>query len=95
MAKTIVSIVSQQTLPNYLFIKEMYKDGDELIFISSQKMAHYIGYITNTLEYTTPPKHIILKKDDDENQWDSMVEQIKPSLSNQVEYVVNLTQIGH
>ena len=90
MAKTIVSIVSQQTLPNYLFIKEMYQDGDELIFISSQKMAHYIGYITDTLGYTHP-KNIIFKKDDDENQWDSMVEQIKPFLSDQVEYVVNLT----
>ncbi|NPA42475.1 MAG: DUF1887 family protein [Chlorobi bacterium] len=38
MATYIVSIVSQQTLPNYLFIKEHQSPGHRYVFISSQKM---------------------------------------------------------
>ena len=36
--KILVSIVSEQTLPNYLFIKEFQKEIDVFLFISTQEM---------------------------------------------------------
>ena len=38
MATYLVSIVSEQTIPNYLFIKEFYSQVDKFIFISTEKM---------------------------------------------------------
>ena len=37
MNRIIVNIVSEQTIPNYLFIREMFQEGDRLLFISSQR----------------------------------------------------------
>jgi hypothetical protein len=38
MANIIVSIISDQTLPNYLFIKEFEKFGDRFLFLSTEEM---------------------------------------------------------
>ena len=51
MKRIIVSIVSEQTVPNYLFIKELFQIGDELLFVSSSKYADRIDWILQTLNY--------------------------------------------
>ena len=90
--RTIVSIISEQTIPNYLFIKEMFHPGDQLMFISSKKMSNRIEWIENTLDWNLlDPQHIILKKDGDEEDWASMTSQIEKALSKEGEYIVNLT----
>ena len=38
MSKTIVNIIDKSNpLPAYLFTKEYYEDGDELLFISTEE----------------------------------------------------------
>lgn len=92
MPKTIVSIISEQTIPNYLFIKEMFHPGDQLMFISSKKMCNRIEWIENALDWSLlNPQHVILKKDGDEEDWGTMTSQIEKALSEEDEYVVNLT----
>lgn len=90
--RTIVSIISEQTIPNYLFIKEMFQPGDQLMFISSKKMCDRIAWIENALGWSLlNPQHVILRKDGDEEDWTSMTSQIEKTLSDEDEYVVNLT----
>ena len=90
MNKSIVSIVSDQTIPNYLFIKEFYQDGDELIFIASSKTANKIDYIISTLNFSPLIKKVILAEGDEE-RWEPMCHQIESGLSHQRQYAVNLT----
>lgn len=92
MSKTIVSIISEQTIPNYLFIKEMFHPGDQLLFISSKKMSNRIEWIEITLKWSLcDPRHVVLENDGDEEDWASMSTQIEKALSKGEEYLVNLT----
>lgn len=92
MSKTIVSIISEQTIPNYLFIKEMFLPGDTLMFISSKKMSKRISWIKNTLDWNNCSMvDIILDKDGDEEKNNVMKEKITRFLSPSCEYYVNLT----
>lgn len=90
--KTIVNIISEQTIPNYLFIKEMFQPGDQLMFISSKKMSDRIDWIEKALNWNLcNPQHIVLEKDDDEENWASMSIQIEKYLTKNNDYIVNLT----
>src|SRR5690554_6317356 len=92
MKKTIVCIVSEQTTPNYIFIKQMFQIGDELLFISSNQMKSKISSITKTLAWNNVKVNsIIFKNENDEEKWNEMYDQIKKELSTEVKYVVNLT----
>lgn len=93
MARTIVSIISEQTIPNYIFIKEMYRDGDNLMFIASNnsKMLTRAKYIETVLTLSCKPTYIVFEKDGDEEDWQTMADTIKKYLSPEEEYVVNLT----
>lgn len=88
--RTIVSIISEQTIPNYLFVKEMYQTGDKLMFISSEKMKDRIKWIEDVLgaEYPHDSKQVILEN---EENWSSMTAQIESALIKDDEYLVNLT----
>ena len=85
--KTIVNLVSKQTIPNYLFIKEFYVSGDDLIFITSAKMKDKILPILNTLGESYPNQVIEV----DEENWTSMTSKIKERLSKDTNYLVNTT----
>ena len=92
MTKTIVSIVSEQTIPNYLFIKEMYTEGDSLLFISSDKFKERIQWIVNTLNYQEYCKvESIIFPQESEERWEDMKVQLTQSLSKDKYYFVNLT----
>ncbi|KAA6334233.1 hypothetical protein EZS27_017425 [termite gut metagenome] len=89
MSRTIVSLVSAQTIPNYLFIKEMYQEGDELMFISSEKFKDRIEWITNTLQKNDFT--LILLDNSMEEKWNEMCARIEEKISPDKEYIVNLT----
>ncbi len=93
MGKTIVSIISDQTIPNVLFIKEMFQEGDKLMFISSKKMELKVKWIVNALGMadTTHITNIVLENTDDEERWNVMCNKIESYLSNNEKYFVNLT----
>lgn len=92
MSKTIVSIISEQSIPNYLFIKEMFVPGDKLLFISSKKMCQRITWITDTLHWNMcESEEIVLNNDGDEENWPVMTARIEKALSKKANYCVNLT----
>lgn len=89
--KTIVSIVSEQTVPNYLFIKEMMEQDDELLFVTSNnmKMKEKINFIVAVAKIEAErTKTMILENEKD---FSSMCEQIVKEIDPQKSYAVNLT----
>ena len=90
--KTIVSLVSHQTLPNYLFVKEIFEKGDQLLFISTQEMEKNISrtnLIAQSLgvdEYVEP---IIVFEENWQKIQDKLGEFI--SVTSEAHYIVNLT----
>lgn len=93
MARTIVSIMSEQTIPNYIFIREHYRLGDKLMFISSKKMEGKVEWIVKTLGFVLldPIQRVVFEEENDEEKWDKMTTLISSQLSKDEEYVVNLT----
>lgn len=90
MKRVLVNIVSKQTIPNYLFIKDKVLPGDNLLFITTKEMEK--GYITQNIitalgygESCVIDK-IILK---DEENYLQIIEDIKPDKGTK--YLVNLT----
>ena len=90
MSKTIVSIVSEKTAPNYLVIKEMYQEGDELLYISSDRMANRIDWIEQSLVLKISATRLVLEEGEEE-KWSIMTTKIEAELSKEKKYVVNLT----
>lgn len=91
MSKVIVSIVSEQTIPNYIFIKEIFEIGDELLFITSKKMEVQIEPILSTLKYTNCKTSIISLQENEEEKWIEMNNRIKLELDKNKKYIINLT----
>jgi len=91
MKRTIVNLVSEQTTPNFLFIKEMIQTGDKLLFISSQKFSERIEWIIKSLGYANCSINRIILPDGVEEKWMQMIELIKCNLSRDENYTVNLT----
>lgn len=94
--KVIVNISSAQTVPNYLFIREMATSGDILWFISSQEYSNRVDWIVNTLKQSSPDQtyttvQTVFANKDDETSWKSMQEQVSIKIDPSKEYVVNLT----
>ncbi|MCH3924306.1 MAG: DUF1887 family CARF protein [Bacteroidales bacterium] len=89
MNSVIVSIVSDQTIPNYLFIKQMINYGDELLFISSKEKEDKINFIEKTLNYKNCNSYSLILKD--EENYKSMYEEVKSCIDKNKSYKVNLT----
>lgn len=89
MSRVIVNIISEQTIPNYLFIKEIFQEGDELLFISSSKYSERIEWIRQTLK-EEQVQSVIFSKGSEE-KWMDMSALLFKQLSKESSYVVNLT----
>lgn len=89
--KTIVNIVSDQLAPNYLFIKELYKEGDELLFIATKRMEGNLTKLLKNLSEIKQTSSVIFENDGDEEKWDVMVEKIDTHLNENNNYIVNLS----
>ena len=92
MSKTIVNIIDQSNpLPAYLFTKEYYEDGDELLFISTEEESGCIKLITNQLEVDeTHVKSIIVKRYQDNFLYERICRTIKGNLIPNKKYYLNL-----
>ena len=92
MSKTIVNIIDQSNpLPAYLFTKEYYEAGDELLFISTEEEAHCIDHLTKQLEISeTLVKRIIIKRYQDNLLYERICRTIKNKLNQETQYYLNL-----
>lgn len=91
MKRTVVNLISEQTTPNFLFIKEMIQIGDELLFISSEKFKERIDWIIKALGCENCVIDQIILPDGAEEKWAQMIQLIKQNLSKDKKYIVNLT----
>ena len=92
MSKTIVNIIDQSNpLPAYLFTKEYYEDGDELLFISAQEEADCIKLLTKVVEVDeSQVKSIIVKRYQDNFLYERICRTIKGELIPNKKYYLNL-----
>lgn len=88
MARTLVNIISAQTIPNYVFIKDFYETGDSLLFFTSSTMTKPLKYILDTLGLSD--KGVEIKQLTEEN-WQVMCQEIASVIKPNVNYLVNTT----
>lgn len=94
MSRVLVSILSKQTIPNYLFIKEMEGQYDQLLFISTiqanrERIGEAIEKALGQGEWTAPPIPRIVV---DANNYCEALHQLKEQgLSEEDHYLVNIT----
>lgn len=87
--KIIVSLVSEQTIPNLEFIKEKFNKNDELLFITTTSMENNGNreWILNALGKEIPYETIIV----DAFSFDDIESKLAESLNDEDLYLVNLT----
>ncbi len=90
MARIIVSIISKQIITNYLFIKDMFRDGDEILFISSSDTQDRIEWLVETLSKEIKYSTLVFDSAE-ELQIGVVAEKIEGRLSKEREYVVDLS----
>ena len=92
MPKTIVNIIDKSNpLPAYLFTKEYYEEGDELLFISTEEEADCIQHLAKQLEVEeTLVKSIIVKRHENNMLYEYICRTIKNKLSQENQYYLNL-----
>ena len=92
MSKTIVNIIDKSNpLPAYLFTKEYYEEGDELLFISNEEEADCINHLAQQLEVDeTLVKRIIVKRHEDKMLYEYICRTIKSELNPDTQYYLNL-----
>ena len=92
MSKTIVNIIDKSNpLPAYLFTKEYYEEGDELLFISTEEEADCIDRLAKQLEVSDSlVKRIIIKRYQDNFLYERICRTIKNQLSQEKQYYLNL-----
>ena len=92
MAKTIVNIITEDNpIPAYLFIKEMYKEGDRLMYISAKDTEDDLDALSEL--FNVPTDHIeeiVLKNDTDELKYENICRAVLGHLKHDVKYCVNL-----
>jgi len=91
MARIIVNLVSRETTPNFLFIKEMKQKDDELLFITSKIFEERIQWIEKALNLENCHSKPVVLDNGIEEKWSQMVSSIRSHLSDEHQYIVNLT----
>ena len=94
--KNIISIISEQLIPNYIFIKEKAAPKDNLIFISTVRMKNKLQILKNILtDNNFNYLEIIFDNDGDENSYTNMYKQIENKIRKLLEpnseIIANLT----
>ena len=92
MSKTLVNIITEDNpLPAYLFIKENYRDGDRLMYISAKDTEDDLDALSELFNVpATLIEEIVLKHDMDEFTYEKICRTIIGHLRNDVHYCVNL-----
>jgi len=92
VGRVIVSLLSEQTLPNYLVIRELFQEGDSLLFVSSHTMHSKQKLIADSLaDLNTNIESIFFSDDEVEEKWSLMCREIEEKLKKEAIYLVNLT----
>ena len=92
MSKTIVNIIDKSNpMPAYLFTKEYYEEGDELLFISTAEEADCIDLLAKQLEIDEAfVKRIIINRYQDNLLYEHICRTIKSKLDSETQYYLNL-----
>jgi len=92
MPKTLVNIITEdEPIANYLFVKEMYQEGDRFMFISAKDTEEDMDEFSEFLHIPQEKiDEVLLKSDADELTWEKMCRIIRSHLDNRTEYWVNL-----
>ena len=92
MSKTIVNIIDKiNPMPAYLFTKEYYENGDELLCISTAEDADSIDLLIQQLEVDeTFVKRIIINRYQDNLLYERICRTIKSNLESNKQYYLNL-----
>lgn len=92
MGRVIVSLVSKQTPPNYLVIRELFCKGDALLFISTRLMQEKLETLKSMLaDLEAECETLIFSDETVEEKWNQMCSEIESRLSKEKKYLVNLT----
>lgn len=94
MPKTIVCIIEEEMIMNYLFVKELYEDGDKVLFVTQFKYAPLVERYRSLFSGYIAPGNIssiTLRRDGDEDLWDKICRTIRGELSSDQCYLVNLS----
>lgn len=92
MSKTLVNIITDNNpISAYLFIKEMYEEGDSILYISAKDtrddlklLSEIDGVSLNDVD------EVVLKEDIDEFRYEKICQAVKNHLKKNVLYYVNL-----
>lgn len=92
MAKTIVNIITDENpIPAYLFIKEMYEDGDRLMYISARSTIDDLASLKRFVD--VPDEQIdtiLLPHNKDEYAYEHICRTVRSALHEGENYHVNL-----
>lgn len=90
--KTLVNIITDDNpIPAYLFIKEMYKAGDRIMYISAKDTEDDLEWLA-TIDGVAAEQidEIVLKNDIDEFKYERICRAVKKHLKTGIHYCVNL-----
>ena len=92
MSKTIVNIIDKSNpMPAYLFTKEYYEEGDELLFISTEEESYCIHRLAESLHVDeSQVNSIIVKRHEDKMLYEYICRTIKGNLIPNKQYYLNL-----
>lgn len=92
MSKTLVNIITEDNpIPAYLFIKEMYKEGDKLMYISAKDTEDDLEALSELFVVSEEQiEEIVLKNDIDELSYEKICRSLNGHLNHNTNYCVNL-----
>lgn len=92
MSKTLVNIISDECpIPAYLFIKEMYEDGDRLMFISAKRGEENLEHLASLFSISKNQiDEVVFMHNSDEFLYEHICRHLNSVLKDDVHYCVNL-----
>lgn len=91
MSKVIVNIISSESpLPAYLFVKEKYVLGDQLLFLSSKEGLSNLKHIAKVLQVPSEQVMEIIFKEDEDFTYERICRRIRAEIKENAHYYVNL-----
>lgn len=92
MRNTIVNIIDREDpLPLYLFVKEMYKEGDRVMFVARKADGHKVGFFTKLLKLNPAiVDSIVFSRYEDEYTYELICRTLVDNLKKGEHYLVNL-----
>lgn len=92
MNKTLVNIITEDNpIPAYLFVKEMYEEGDKLMLISAKDTEDDLEHLSEVIGVPSDLiVEIVLKNDIDEFRYELICRTLRNKLSVDDLYCVNL-----